>query len=155
MGAWGLEATSARTHVFLAGQFSPSTHRCLHCWPAPPGTCPCLHCWPAPSQHTSMFPLLIRTSQHTPMSPVLAGTRNNEYAFAGMKIPRVLPQSGFFLQKETCRPGSLCNCLIGNQEPGRQRKNRKRNRNNNAGQGSDAHAQGSHTPFRSPVTLMS
>ena len=61
----------AHSHASIAAQHPPSTH-------------PCVHCCSAPTQHTPMSPLLLSTHPaHTHVS----------IAFAGMKIPRIVPQN--------------------------------------------------------------
>ena len=77
----------ARTHVPIAGQHRPMSPLLASTQPAcihvsivdqnQPARTHLLQCWPAHTINTIM----------------------NNYAFAGMKIPRMLPQSWFFYKK--------------------------------------------------------
>ena len=84
------------------------------------------------------------------MFPLLLSTHHNEHALAGLKIPRVVPPKIpklVPLQKGHARQGLS---VLLNRKPGRRRK---KNRICPA-RGPDVNAQGCHTPFRSPRTLM-
>ena len=103
--------------------------RCPPMPPLLPSTHACLRCCPAS------------------IAQPLGLSCTNAAAFPGLRIPRVV----LLPYKRDMLAGVSLHYFIGNQEPGRRRKGKHIICQ---GRGPDVHAQGCHTTFRSPLTLI-